>query len=117
MYRHVEIGKEIEGEKLEKILVEAAEEMGLKAKAIDEHRTEYTFNTRGEEEVYRETKINLKGRFFPFAEITGIDKKCPFCNRGFAIWTFPDYGWGFASKKQIENYLSKVFEKLDTELN
>lgn len=111
MYRTVEIGKRIKGEELEKILIEVAEKIGLKATSVDKHNTKYRLGSVHKEQVYTGTKIRLRGRFLPVAEISGIKKGeertwFSIMNGLFA----PPYGFG--SEKQIEKYLSAVSERL-----
>ena len=114
MYRYVET-VQIKGEELERVLLEAAEEVGLKTTSIYEQQTKYSvgpfYSRKGQ--VYTGTTIRLRGRVLPFAEIHGIKKDEE--GSGFSIGngfnTTPPY-FGFSSEKQIEKYLSVVYNHL-----
>ena len=116
MYRNVNIGRDIDGNELEKVLIKSAEEIGLKAVSKDKSRIEYNLGSIQEQEVYTGTTIRLNKGIIPFAEITRINKKegRGWLNSSFSIWNgifcFP---YGFGTKKQIERYLSKVSENLN----
>jgi len=113
MYQIIEIGKRIAGDELERILVEAAEEVGLKATSIDEQRTEYGLGPVYKEQVYSGTTIRLRGSVFPIAEVSGIKKgeERDWFSIGTRFNTTSPY-FGFGSEKQIEEYLRAVSEHL-----
>lgn len=112
MYNDVKIGREIPGEELARILIEAAEEVGLNVTSTDNYRTEYKLGSVSEERVYTNTRIRLKGRILPIAElIIHKDSKFDWFSIGTGTnTTFPHFGFG--SKKTIKKYLSAVSERL-----
>lgn len=112
MYRIVEIGKRIKGEELEKILTKAAEEVGLRTNSVDEDSVPIY-----KEQVYARTRIRLKGKVLPIAEISGIMKgeKRSWFVIGTRFATTPPY-FGFGSEKQIGRYLSAVSKRLACQL-
>ena len=113
MYRIVEIGRNVNGEKLERVLVETAQKMGFRAVSKDDYRTDYRLGSLHEKQTYEETRINLSGRVLPFAEITHVMKDSG--NTWFSIQTGINSGFlrfSFGSKKRIEDYLSAVSEAL-----
>jgi len=120
MYRTVEgFGRRIEGEELQRMLVEAAEELGLTARVVDKYQPTYKFESGGvrAREVYERTNIRLRGRFFPVAEITGI--KRGESSGWFAIATrfccVPPY-FGFGSKKLIDRYLNAFYKRFNASI-
>nr|MBI4156641.1 hypothetical protein [Candidatus Woesearchaeota archaeon] len=108
MYITKYIGKSLPGEELEKILIKAAEEVGLKATPINRYSTEYG------EQVYLSTTIRLSRKILPFAEISGIKRGRE--RLWFEVKTgfdaFIPY-FGFGSKKQVEGYLNVVYRYIN----
>lgn len=112
MHRLVNLNKRISGEELEKILKEAAEEMGWTAKTHDEHSPEYTLGSLSKDDVYKETYVSFHGRFLPQAMASEIFKG-----------KSRDYFWintglmgtplvGFASETDIEKFLNYVDDRV-----
>ena len=110
MYPSVDIGRRITGEALERILLEAAKELGLKARVKDNFRGEYKLGSVTLEERYEGTEIRLWGRVLPIATITGINKESE--SDWFAVSTGVVPHLGFGSERQIKAYLSLVSAKL-----
>ncbi|MEK6951322.1 MAG: hypothetical protein AABX13_06385 [Nanoarchaeota archaeon] len=61
----VKLGRNIPSLDLEKMLIEAAREMGWKVQVVESKKKEYQLGSVQEREVYQSTSINLKGTFFP----------------------------------------------------
>ena len=107
MFRHVNIDKTIAGEELERILKEAAVEIGLRATSVDRQSVRYRLGSMHKEEVYEGTEIRLRGRFFPVIDISGIKRgrgqNCFFVKTGMSATPY-----GFGSEKLVERYLKAV---------
>ncbi len=112
MYRTVQIGRRIGGEELERILIEAAGEVGLRANSVDETTTRYRLGSVHKEEVYDETVVTLTRGVLPFAKIKGIQKGEERGSFGImnGIYVLP---YGFSTEKQIERYLSAVSQRIN----
>ncbi|MBM3233475.1 hypothetical protein FJZ19_00090 [Candidatus Pacearchaeota archaeon] len=112
MYRQVEIGKRISGEALERILLDAAKDIGLNASSEDVYDTQFVLGSVREEKVYKRTKIQLRGRVLPLIEISEIKKKDT--RSWFAVSTgveFPPFG--FASQRTVKKYLEAVSKRVE----
>lgn len=122
MYRNVSLGHIVHGGRLERILTEAAQDVGLTAISRDYHKKEYEIRddgTASEEEVYRETTISLRRGIFPMIEISPFDKKISISklgiNTGFVAMFTPNeplYKICFGSRKLVERYLTAVSQRL-----
>lgn len=114
MYRTVQIGRRIGGEELERILIEAAEEVGLRAKSVDTHKTVYRLGSVHKEQVYDGTDVRLTWRVLTIAEISGIKKgeERDWFSIGTRTHIAPPY-FGFGSESQIERYLSAVSQRIN----
>jgi len=119
MYRAVNIGSEVRGEQLEAALISAAKELGLKTVSRDDYNKQYRFGSgpdgswSHQETVYVGTRVRLKGRIFPIAEIRGIrrgqTRDC-FLVSTWLNSTPPFFCVG--SEAQIERYLKVVSRNL-----
>jgi len=109
MYRTVEIGKKISGADLEKILIAAGKEMGLRAKTKDHYRTEYHLGSVQKKTLYYETDIALKRSFLPVIEISGIHRELK--RNWFAVRTglnaYRSF-YCFGTGRKVEEYLNVV---------
>jgi len=109
MFRVVEIGRRIEGEELEKILIESAREVGLNAKGYDRYETDYVLGSVHEKRGYRETEVRIKGRLVPFATLRNIHKGM---SENFFIIQTGVPNFSFASRKRIQRYLEAVSKRV-----
>ncbi len=123
MYRNVDLGHFVDGGKLERILIEAAQDVGLTAISRDYHKKEYKIEDyRGavsEEQVYQETTISLRRGIFPIIEISSLNREIS--KSEFKIHTGlvtilspngPLYKICFGSRKLVEGYLTAVSQRL-----
>lgn len=104
----VNMKKEVDCVTLEKALLEAAKEMGWKAKVKEKFRRGYSLSSGKETQSYVHTRIKLKGRILPAMEIYFKKENLWFEFGG--DWPFS----GIASKGKIKKYLNTVSENLQT---
>ncbi len=107
--RTVIINKIIPEKELEGILIDAAKDVGLKAKPIQNYTTKYKLGSVKEVSEPFDRTIRLRS-ILPFAEI-----KLGFLySEGFGISTFPHTdGLCVATKKELENYLEAVSKRVE----
>lgn len=108
-YRRVHLGQEVSVGVLEKILSDAAIDIGWKAKIKDSYRTDYRLGSLHQEEKYRWTDVNLQGSFLPLGQVT-FDKDKP-TNKEISLYY--GFGHGFATRKEIERYLLAVSKRIE----
>ena len=103
----VDLPKTVTGEALEQACIKAAEEMGYRARPVDDFERRYSLGSVQEHKDYNQTNIRI-GNLLPALQVIGI-RKGEEQNR-FFIWT----GWpdGFASDKKVQQYLSAVSKYL-----
>ena len=104
----IDLPKIVTGETLELACIKAAEEMGYRAKPVDEFRKRYSYSGSIREHCeYDETNIRI-GNLFPALQVRGIRKGKE--QDRFFVWT----GWphGIASNRRIKQYLSVVSKYL-----
>ena len=103
----VDLPRRVTGETLEQACIKAAEEMGYRAKSVDNFRRRYSLGSIQEHSDYHETSIRI-GNLFPVLEVNGIRKGKE--QDKFFVWT----GWpfGVASDKKVQEYLSNVSKYL-----
>lgn len=105
--KKVKLPRKISGEVLERVCIKAAEEMGYRARSLDEFNKGYSLDPIQESSDYMETSIRI-GNLFPALQVRCI-KKGEYQD-GFFIWTgFPH---GVASDKKVQDYLSAVSKHL-----
>ena len=109
VYRKVNLGQEIPVGVLEKILLDAASEVGWKASVKDSYSTEYRLGSLHREEKYQWTDVKLRGSFLPLAEID-FNKNRPTNDD---INLYYGFGYGFSTKKEIERYLLAVSKRIE----
>ena len=103
----IDLPKMVTGEALERACIKAAEEMGYRAKTVDEFIRRYSLGSIQEYTDYDRTNLRI-GNLFPALQVRGI-KKGEEQDR-FFVWT----GWphGIASNRRVEQYLSAVSKYL-----
>lgn len=105
----VELGRKVEYEVLEKALLEAAHEMGMRASVRDITRMDYQLGSVREVQEYVRTDISLRGRVLPQMQVS-VDKRDSPKISYFFIDGVP-FG-GFASPKKVKRYLDAVSKNL-----
>lgn len=110
VYRNVNLGKEIPVGVLEKILLDAAADVGWKASVNDYYTTEYRLGSLHHEERYRWTDVNLKGSFLPLAKIDFYKDR----STNDHISLYYGFGEGFSTTREIERYLLAVSKRVET---
>ncbi len=108
MFRVVNLGKLVSGEKLERILVEAAADVGLRAASVDQFKTEYTLGSVHKNLVYGGTEIRLRGRFLPVAQVLNV-KRGSTDDKFYMTFGLP---FSFSSEETIEKYLAAVSKRI-----
>ncbi|HUS50191.1 MAG TPA: hypothetical protein VMZ91_08490 [Candidatus Paceibacterota bacterium] len=101
--KFVNLGKDVKREDLISILLQAAEEVGLKAKRDDKKRTEYELGSVRQVDTLTSTDIILKGRLL---RAMTLDVDADSIPTYFGIYTGGVSGC--ASRKTVENYLEAV---------
>ena len=103
----IDLPKRVTGETLEQACIKAAEEMGYRAKPVDEFSKRYSLGSIQEHMDYDGTNMRI-GNLFPALQVRGI-RKGDEQNR-FFVWT----GWPHvvASEKKVQEYLSTVSKYL-----
>ena len=103
----IDLPKKVTGENLEEACINAAEEMGYRAKPTDEFRKRYSLGSIQEHSDYDETNIRI-GNLLPALQVRGINKGRE--QDIFYVWT----GWphGIASDKKVQQYLSTISKYL-----
>ncbi|MFH0701415.1 MAG: hypothetical protein V2A62_03180 [Candidatus Woesearchaeota archaeon] len=105
----VNIGKRVDYPTLEKALVEAAEEIGWKAKVKDVSEEGYRLGSVEETSKYDHTVLHLRGILLPAMKVY-LSNKEP--TEYFNVWTgFP---FGVALKGEVKKYLSAVSKHLQS---
>jgi len=105
----VDIGKQVNYKTLETALIEAAKEVGWKARIKDEFERNYKLGPAQKTQDYSHTMINLRGKVFPAMRIFIPDKNRN-SSDSFFVWRgFPH---GMASEKKVQKYLGAVSERL-----
>jgi len=103
----IDLPKRVTGETLEQACMKTAEEMGYRAKPIDEFNKRYSLGSLQEHIEYDETSIRI-GNLFPVLQVRGIEKGKE--QDRFFVWTgFPH---GIASDKKVQEYLNTVSKYL-----
>ena len=103
----VEIGKTVDYPTLEKALIKAAEEVGLRATVKDKFEKGYKLGSLEETSTYSHTLISIGGILFPAMTLYLGDKNSRDC---FIVWSgFPH---GFASTGRVREYLNAVSKNL-----
>jgi hypothetical protein len=103
----IDLPKRVTGKTLEQACIKAAEEMGYKAKPVDEFSKRYSLGSIQEHMDYDGTNIRI-GNLFPALQVSGIEKGKE--QNRFFVWTgFP---FGIASNKKVQEYLSTVSKYL-----
>lgn len=103
----VNLPRPVSGKKLERACIEAAEDLGYKAKTLDEYRTSYSLRSVHRNQDYNETNVRI-GNLMPLLQVRGI-KKGREQDRFFIYTGFPH---GFGSEAKIQKYLSEVSRHL-----
>lgn len=106
-YSHVKLGKSIQPDKLEQILVDAAKEVGYKAKVRDLTREHYELLEDGFVQEYKETVIRLKKLFIPLMEVY-FSRHRP----NDSLWIDYGFGFGLSTRSTAEKYLAAVSKQL-----
>ncbi len=103
----VDLPKKIAGETLEQACINAAKEIGYKAKSVDEYQTRYSLGSIQEHQDYRETYVRI-GNLLPAFRVVGIKRgKEQDC-----FYILTELPYGIASNKKVEAYLSLVSKYL-----
>ncbi len=105
LFQTVKLSKDLSGDDLEKILIKAAEELGLRAVSKDEFGDRCTLGDKLERDYYG-TVIKLKRSIFPVGSIIFdkiYNKNTFYISTGVSTLEF-------GSRKLIEKYLRKVME-------
>ncbi len=102
------IGKEVNYKTLERVLIESAKKVDLKAKVNHRFDIKHKFNLfRKTQETYNYTMVNLKKGLFPFMSVYVPNKNS---SNWFSVWNgFP---YGIASKEEVEKYSEVVLKNL-----
>jgi hypothetical protein len=98
----VNIRKEIDGNKLEGILIQAAADVALIAESHDEYGTEYSLSPVIKQQVYHGSEISLKKGPVELATISFNKDKC-----WNFFWIFPE-----TEESVIEDYLNAVSKRI-----
>jgi hypothetical protein len=103
----VSIGKTVDYKTLERALINAAEEVGWKARFQDQFYKSYKLGSVEQVQDYNATQVFLKGRLFNAMQIRIYGKRP---TNSFHLWAgFP---FGIASERRIQGYLSAVSRNL-----
>jgi len=100
----INLGKKIPGTELEKVLLEAARELGFKVKAKDKFNIEYELGSVKKKNVYDDTTITLRKHFRHIGRLSFNREE----DRNWLIlWGYPGY-----SEKKIIKYLDVISKKI-----
>lgn len=103
----IKLEKIIPPDKLEEILIGAAQEVGWKAVVADHFSKIYRLGSVHEEKRYSWTNLNLWGTFLPMAQIT-FDKRTSTAE----VDLYSGFGTGFATEKELRKYLIALSQRV-----
>jgi len=107
-YYKVKLNEPVPPEEMERILVEAAREMGYRTKVYDRTMAHYEIAPVERVEEYAGTRVKLSRFIFPVLEVE-------FDKRDLVDSLYVEYtGIGFGGRGTVERYISAVSEKLES---
>jgi hypothetical protein len=103
----VDLPRQVLGSDLENACINAAKDMGLRAKSMDEFNKRYSLGSIEEHDDYDKTNMRI-GNLIPALRVMGINREDE-QNRFYVATGLP---FGMASKGKVKNYLSTVSKYL-----
>lgn len=108
-YTRVHLGQAVPTGILEKILSDAAIDVGWKAKVEDFYHIDYRLGSLHQERTYEWTEVKLKGSFLPLGQVTFRKDRSTNNDLGLSY----GFGSGFATTTEIERYLLAISKRIE----
>lgn len=106
----VKLGRNIPSLDLEKMLIEAAREMGWKVQVVESKKKEYQLGSVQEREVYQSTSINLKGTFFPKFRV--LFRKNQLTNNNVFLYNPLSSSISPVTEREVNRYLQALSQRV-----
>lgn len=103
----VKLGKRIDQEQLEDILIKAGKDMGWRVKPIDDYQTNFKLGSVSEEKVVTGRHLNFRGAIFPIMKIYLRDVFGDTPRDRITLYTEPAYGVTLL-KREVKKFLEHL---------